>query len=149
MLSRKAKYGLKALAYLALSDNAVLQQPGTIAAARNIPRKFLEGILVELRNAGFVASHKGRAGGYRLARPAAEIRLGSVIRHLDGALAPIPCASRSRYEPCPDCDEPKCEVRRVMIEVRQAICDVLDHRSLADLSAQLELGLLVDIPCAD
>lgn len=149
MLTRKAKYGLKALTWLATLEEGRFCMQAEIAAARNIPRKFLETILVDLRRHGIVASQKGRIGGYRLARPASDIRVGSVIRILDGALAPIPCASRSNYQPCEDCDEEKCEVRRLMVEVRQAVCDVLDHRSLADLGLQLELALLVDLPCPD
>lgn len=149
MLTRKAKYGLKALAWLATVEDDRFCMQAEIAAARNIPRKFLESILVDLRKHGIVASQKGRIGGYRLARPASEIRIGTVIRILDGALAPIPCASRSNYQRCDDCDEQKCEVRRLMVEVRQAICNVLDRRSLSDLGAQLELALLADIPCAD
>ena len=86
-----------------------------------------------MRNAGFVQSRKGKEGGYRLARPAEEIKVGHVIRVLDGPLAPISCASRSRYEKCDDCDEDTCQVRHMMIDVRQAIADVLDRRSLAEM----------------
>ena len=100
-------------------------------SSNNIPKKFLDAILGELRNAGFVQSRKGKEGGYRLAKPATEIKIGHVVRVLDGPLAPIPCASRTQYQRCEDCDEATCQVRHMMLEVRKAIADVLDNRSLA------------------
>ena len=133
MLTRKGKYGLKALVHLARMPAGQLAFVSEIAAANNIPKKFLDAILGELRNAGFVQSRKGKDGGYRLARPAAEIRIGHVVRVLDGPLAPIPCASRTQYQPCEDCDVAKCEVRHLMLEVRQAVAKVLDSRSLAEM----------------
>lgn len=133
MLTRKGKYGLKALVHLSSLPAGQLAFVGDIASGNNIPKKFLDAILGELRNAGFVQSRKGKEGGYRLARPAEEIKVGHVIRVLDGPLAPISCASRSRYEKCDDCDEDTCQVRHMMIDVRQAIADVLDRRSLAEM----------------
>lgn len=131
MLTKKGKYGLKALVYLSRIPAGQLAFVGDIAARNNIPKKFLDAILGELRNAGFVQSRKGKEGGYRLARPATEIKIGHVVRVLDGPLAPISCASRTRYQRCDDCDEATCQVRRMMLEVRQAIAEVLDNRSLA------------------
>jgi Rrf2 family protein len=133
MLTRKGKYGLKALLHLSDLPVGQLAFVGDIAAANNIPKKFLDAILGELRNAGFVQSRKGKDGGYRLAKPASEIKVGHVVRVLDGPLAPIPCASNTRYERCEDCDEATCQVRHMMLEVRQAIADVLDQRSLAQM----------------
>ena len=133
MLTRKGKYGLKALVHLSRLPAGQLAFVNDIASTNNIPKKFLDAILGELRNAGFVQSRKGKEGGYRLARPATEIKVGHVVRVLDGPLAPIPCASRTRYEPCEDCDETTCQVRHMMLEVRQAIADVLDNRSLAEM----------------
>lgn len=133
MLTKKGKYGLKALVYLSKLPAGELAFVGEVASANNIPKKFLDAILGELRNAGFVISRKGKDGGYRLARPASEIKVGHVIRVLDGPLAPIACASLSRYEKCDDCDEATCQVRHMMLEVRQAMADVLDNRSLAAL----------------
>lgn len=133
MLTRKGKYGLKALVYLAYLQPGQFNLVGDIAAKNNIPKKFLDAILGELRNAGFVQSRKGKVGGYRLARPAREIMVGHVVRVLDGPLAPIACASRTRYERCEDCDETICQVRHLMFEVRQAVADVLDNRSLAEM----------------
>lgn len=131
MLTKKGKYGLKALVHLSKMPVGQLAFVGDIAARNNIPKKFLDAILGELRNAGFVQSRKGKEGGYRLARPATEIQIGHVVRVLDGPLAPISCASRTRYQRCDDCDEATCHVRHMMLEVRQAIAEVLDNRSLA------------------
>ncbi len=133
MLTRKGKYGLKALVYLAKLPVGNLAFVNEIASDQNIPKKFLDAILSELRNAGFVQSRKGKDGGYRLARPATEIKVGHVVRVLDGPLAPIPCASRTQYQPCEDCDEATCQVRHIMLDVRQAIAEVLDKRSLAEM----------------
>jgi Rrf2 family protein len=132
MLTKKAKYGLKAMVHLARLDRDVGASIGEIAEANDLPKKFLEAILVDLRNAGFVRSRKGRGGGYALARPAEDVPVGDVIRALDGPLAPIPCASRTAYMPCEDCaDLASCSVRLVMQQVRDAMADILDHTSLA------------------
>jgi Rrf2 family protein len=133
MLTRKGKYGLKALVHLAHLPVGQLAFVSDIAVTNKIPKKFLDAILGELRNAGFVQSRKGKEGGYRLARPASEIIVGHVIRVLDGPLAPIPCASRMRYQRCEDCEEPLCQVRSIMLEVRHAIAEVLDKRTLEEM----------------
>ena len=133
MLTRKGKYGLKALVDLSYMPEGQLAFVNDIAKRNNIPKKFLDAILVELRNAGFVQSRKGKEGGYRLARRPEEIRVGHVVRVLDGPLAPFPCASRTRYEACEDCDEATCQVRHMMLDVRNAIAEVLDNRNLAEM----------------
>ncbi len=133
MLTKKGKCGLKALVHLSGLQPGELAFVSEIASANNIPKKLLDAILAELRNAGFVQSRKGKDGGYRLARAASEIKVAHVVRVLDGPLAPIPCASRTRYEPCEDCDEAKCQVRHMMLEVRHAIAEVLDNQSLAEM----------------
>lgn len=133
MLTKKGKYGLKALVYLSHLPVGQLAFVNDIAVSNNIPKKFLDAILGELRNAGFVQSRKGKEGGYRLAREPAEIKVGHVIRVLDGPLAPIPCASRTQYQSCEDCDEATCQVRHMMLQVRHAIAEVLDNRSLAEM----------------
>jgi Rrf2 family protein len=131
MLTKKGKYGLKAMVHLAGVSNGQLVSASEIAERHHIPRKFLDNIFIELRNAGFVLSRKGKGGGFCLARPASEIHIGNIIRALDGALAPIACASKTDYQPCDDCDETECEVRHMMLDVREAIANVLDHRTLA------------------
>ena len=110
-------------------------QAHVIADRANIPAKFLEAILVDLRRAGFVESRRGQQGGHALAKPAAEVMVGDLIRAIDGPLAPVRCASMTAYEPCADCPEPdNCAIRALMWETRQALCGVLDKRSLAALS---------------
>jgi Rrf2 family protein len=134
MLTKKAKYGLKAMVHLADLPAGEGVSIGDIADANALPRKFLEAILLDLRNAGFVRSRKGRGGGYTLARSPETIRVGDVIRALDGPLAPIPCASRTAYVACEDCiDLEACTVRRIMQNVRDAMADILDHTSLAQM----------------
>ena len=131
MLTKKGKYGLKALVHLSRMPPGELAFVGDIAAKNNIPKKFLDAILGELRNAGFVQSRKGKDGGYRLAKLPSDIKIGHVVRVLDGPLAPISCASRSQYQRCEDCDEATCQVRHMMLEVRHAVAELLDNRSLA------------------
>lgn len=133
MLTKKGKYGLKALVDLARLDPGETAFITEIATRNNIPKKFLDTILLELRNAGILRSKKGPGGGYSLSRPASEIKIGQVVRTLDGPLAPIRCASRTAYEVCDDCNDPEtCEVRRSMTTVRDAIADILDTMTLED-----------------
>ncbi|WP_102960373.1 RrF2 family transcriptional regulator [Mangrovicella endophytica] len=134
MLTMKGKYGLKAMLHLATVAEGQRALSEEIASAHNISKKFLDTILGELRAAGMVQARKGRGGGYALARSPGEIRVGHILRVLDGPLAPIPCASRTAYRRCDDCrDEKTCSVRRVMLEVRNAISAVLDEKTLAEL----------------
>ncbi len=135
MLSNKGKYGLKAMMHLARFEGPCLA--AAIAAENQIPRKFLDAILLELRNAGILNSKKGKGGGYHLARPADKITAGQIIRILDGPLAPIACASRTAYRRCADCpDEDACAVRDLMLDVRDAMALILDRTSIAALSAR-------------
>jgi Rrf2 family protein len=134
MLTAKAKYGLKALLHLASLPPGETVQASSIADANNIPKKFLDAVLAELRNAGIVFSKKGPGGGYVLARGPDEIHVGHLIRTLDGPLAPIGCASRTAYRPCRDCKDAKtCAVRIAMSKVRDAMAEILDHLTIADM----------------
>jgi Rrf2 family protein len=136
MLTNKGKYGLKAMVHLAGLPPGARIGVAEIAGAHRIPKKFLDAILGDLRNAGFVHSKKGPGGGYALARPAEEIRIGHVVRVLDGPLAPLPCASRTAYRPCEDCaDEAACAVRLAMLTVRNSIAAILDNLTLAQMRA--------------
>jgi Rrf2 family protein len=136
MLTAKGKYSLKALAHLATLAPEETTQATDIAEANDIPKKFLDAILGELRNAGIVSSRKGPGGGYRLARKPSEIKLGHVIRTIDGPLAPIACASRTAYQACRDCrDVRTCAIRLTMTKVRDAMSDVLDRMTIADIIA--------------
>jgi Rrf2 family protein len=143
MLTNKGKYGLKAMSHLAGMPQGQPALVADIAAANAIPKKFLDAILGELRTAGFVHSKKGRGGGYVLAKAAQEIRVGDVVRALDGMLAPIGCASKNFYRRCDDCDPTRpCGVQVVMGQARDAIASVLDARTLNDLRTLggLDLG---------
>lgn len=140
MLTMRGKYGLKAMLHLARLPEDQLALSAEIALANSISKKFLDAILQDLRMAGLVQARKGRGGGYRLARPAERITIGNVMRVLDGPIAPIQCASRSAYQPCRDCpDETVCAVRLTMIDLRDAIAEVLDTRSIADMAAGAEV----------
>jgi Rrf2 family protein len=143
MLTNKGKYGLKAMSHLAGMPAGRPALVADIAAANSIPKKFLDAILGELRTAGFVHSKKGRGGGYVLAKAPREIRVGDVVRALDGMLAPIGCASMNFYRRCDDCDPTRpCGVQVVMKQARDAIASVLDARTLDDLRALGGLDVL-------
>lgn len=133
MLSQKCKYALRALLMLAEAEPEELVLVQEIAERQNVPRKFLELILLELKRHGFCYSQRGRSGGYCLARPGDAITFGQVVRAIDGPLAPLPCASVSGYRRCADCtDERTCAIRKVMRGVRDAMADILDRTTLAD-----------------
>lgn len=134
MLTMKTKYALKALTALAQEQSGQLQAKA-IAAKANVPYKFLEAILGELRTRGFLISQRGAAGGFRLARDSRQILVADVIRAVEGPLAPIRCASLTAYRSCDDCpDEGSCALHKVMRDVRKAMSDVLDKRSIYDLA---------------
>ena len=134
MLTMKAKYALRTMTALARSGGARVQARHLAERCR-IPSKFLEAILVDLREAGFVQSRRGQQGGHALARAAEEIRIGDVIRAIDGPLAPVRCASVTAYEPCRDCPDPDaCALRALMRETRDALSRVLDGRSLREFA---------------
>jgi Rrf2 family protein len=133
MLSQKAKYALRALLMLAEQPDADMVMIADIAERENVPRKFLEAILVDLRKRGLLDSKRGKYGGYRLAKPAEAISFGEIIRIVDGPLAPLPCASKTGFRACADCmDVNSCSVRWLMLQVRDATADILDNCSLAD-----------------
>ena len=147
MLTKKGKYGLKALLHLASLPPGSSTVVTEIATSNNIPKKFLDAILLELRNNGILKSKKGAGGGYSLAKPAAEIRIGQAIRALDGPLAPILCASRTAYQPCDDCSDPEtCQVRLSMTEVRDAISDILDNMTLEQFVRSRNVEPSISIP---
>jgi Rrf2 family protein len=135
MLTNRGKYALKALVHLSRVPAGHVALASDIAVSQNIPKRFLDAILNDLRNANFVRAKKGPGGGYMLARPAQEINAGNVIRSIDGPLAPIACASQRAFKPCGDCaDVDHCVVRGLMIEVRDAIAGVLEKTNLAELA---------------
>lgn len=134
MLSRKAKYALRALCALTLAQPEQLQAR-RIAQEAKVPEKFLEAILVELRNAGLVNSRRGTIGGHSLGKPAEEIMVGDIVRVIDGPIAPIRCASITAYKPCEDCIDPEtCALRGLMGDVRDAMSGIIDNRSLLEFA---------------
>lgn len=134
MLSKKAKYALKALLYLTKQQDKGLVIISDIAENERIPRKFLEAILVDLKTSGVLQSVRGKNGGYYLSKNPSEISVGNVIRMIDGPLAAIPCVSHLYYRKCDECiDEATCEIRIVMKKVRDATADILDNTFLSDL----------------
>jgi Rrf2 family protein len=133
-LSKRGEYALRAMIDLASWTQERSHMPiKEIAERENIPIKFLEQILLTMKNAGLVSSRMGVNGGYYLAKPADQITLGQIIRLLDGPLAPIRCVSQMAYEPCSCPDESTCGLRSVMFDVRNAISEILDHKTLADV----------------
>lgn len=132
-LSRKGEYALRALICLGLGGafGRKRLQVAEIAASDNIPGKFLEQSMNDLRDDGFVEGQCGRNGGYRLSRPADQISLGQTIRHIEGPLAPVACASHTAYERCSCPDEVNCGLRMLMLDVRNAISDILDRHTLS------------------
>ncbi|MGJ8683357.1 MAG: RrF2 family transcriptional regulator [Nonlabens sp.] len=134
MLSRKTKYGIKALTYLARLDDKEPVSISTIADAENIPHKFLEAILLELRKNSVLGSRKGKGGGYYLMQSPDTVRMSTVHRILEGPIAMLPCVSLNYYEKCDDCiDEDLCSVNRLMIQVRDNTLEILENQTLRDL----------------
>ncbi|SHJ45906.1 RrF2 family transcriptional regulator [Pseudozobellia thermophila] len=134
MLSKKTKYGLKALTYLASQKEKAPVQISEIAKCENISQKFLESILLSLRKSGFLGSKKGKGGGYYLIKDPKDILMTDVMRILEGPIAMVPCVSLNFYEKCTDCpDESTCSVNKLMLKVRDANLEVYRNNTLADL----------------
>lgn len=141
MLTMKGKYGLKALCYLGGLGPGEVARSQEISESIGMSKKFLDAILNDLRIAGLVVTRKGRNGGYRLAAPPETIMAETAVRALDGPLAPIRCVSLNFYQPCEDCpDEQACVVRRIMLEVRKAIVEVLANTSIAQMRDMADAG---------
>ena len=134
MLSRKTKYGLKALTFLAKREENDPVQISVIADSENISQKFLESILLSLRKAGFLGSKKGKGGGYYLLKEANEIPVAEIYRILEGPIAMVPCVSLNFYEKCDDCpDESVCSVHKLMIQVRDNTLKIFENTTLEDI----------------
>ncbi|HEU0043311.1 Rrf2 family transcriptional regulator [Sphingomonas sp.] len=138
MLTQRSRYAMRAMLFLAEAPAGSAPIPMTrIAIAANVPRKFLELILADLREAGLLHSHRGKMGGYCLSRPRHLISLGDIIRVIEGPLALVPCVSRTAYRPCGDCvSEADCAIRHAMMRVRDETARILDGTSLADAAAE-------------
>ena len=136
MLSKKTKYGLKALSYLAKKNQFEPVLISEISEAENISKKFLESILLLLKKNGILSSKKGKGGGYFLLNHPKDIKLSTIIRLLEGPIAMLPCASLNYYEKCDDCtSEEICNLNRLMVEVRDNTLKILENKTLEDFSA--------------
>ncbi|MGN6554542.1 MAG: RrF2 family transcriptional regulator [Verrucomicrobiota bacterium] len=132
-LSVRGQYALRALLVLGKNYDEPVVRIQTISDQQNIPKRFLEQILNDLKSAGVVESRRGVAGGYRLARRPEEISLAVVVRHIEGALAPVSCVSECFYEKCTCPDESRCSIRSVMKEVREAVVKIMEQTTIAGL----------------
>lgn len=135
MLSKKTKYGLKALAHISKRDHDTPVPIGSIAKNENIPQKFLESILLTLKKSGFLGSKKGKLGGYYLIKQPSEILMADIMRALEGPIAMVPCVSLNFYEKCDDCpDENACSVHKLMIQVRDKTLDIFRNTTLKEFT---------------
>jgi len=133
-ISKRTQYALRALIELGRRYGSGPILIATLAAEERIPLKFLEGILLDMKGRGLLESKKGKGGGYQLSRPPSTVTIGSIIRMIEGPLAPLPCASETAFKACEECrDVEHCETRIIMRQVRDAIAEVLDKTTLADL----------------
>jgi Rrf2 family cysteine metabolism transcriptional repressor len=132
-LSGRGEYALRAVLVLGLHYGEEVVRIQTIAEEQNIPKRFLELILNDLKSAGVVQSKRGVAGGYRLAKRPDQINLATIIRHIEGALAPVSCVSERFYEKCSCPDESRCAIRSVMKEVREAVVKIAERVTIAEL----------------
>ncbi|HEX7902245.1 MAG TPA: Rrf2 family transcriptional regulator [Chitinophagaceae bacterium] len=133
MLSKKSQYAFKALTYLSEKFNEGPVLISEIAKKKKIPLKFLENILLELKKAGILDSKKGKGGGYFLRQSPEKIKVATVIRLINGPIAMLPCVSLYFYERCKNCNEKYCGLHDMMIEVRDATLNIVEHRTLRDL----------------
>ncbi|MXV51764.1 Rrf2 family transcriptional regulator [Pedobacter sp. HMF7647] len=136
MLTKKAKYAFKALIALARNEEKHPMLISDIAEKEQLPKKFLEAILLELKRSGYLGSKKGAGGGYYLLKQASEIKMSSIIRVIDGPIALLPCVSLNFYERCEECTETYCGIRDVMKDVRDATLKILGETSIADMVAR-------------
>ncbi|MSR65075.1 MAG: Rrf2 family transcriptional regulator [Verrucomicrobiae bacterium] len=134
-LSKRSEYALRALIDVGMAEQfgRPKLQISEIAEKENIPVKYLEHLMLTLRNSGFLVSKRGKDGGYSLGKPAEAIKIGQVIRLLDGPLAPISCVSQTAYQKCNCPDEAHCGLRMLMLDVRNSIANILDNHSLAEI----------------
>lgn len=134
-ISKRAEYGLRAIINLGIAHEVGMDRvsAGNLAQADNLPLKFLEQILIQLRESGYVETQRGKGGGYFISKPMNTIKMGELVRLLDGPLAPIACASQTAYERCSCPDETHCGLRMIMVDVRNAIAAILDRYTLANL----------------
>lgn len=136
MLSKKTQYAFKALTFMAERKKEGPVLIAEIAKKKRIPLKFLENILLELKKAGILDSKKGKGGGYFFREDPEDIKLAKVMRIIEGPIALLPCVSLNFYEKCKDCDEKKCGLNRIMIQVRDNTLMILENKTVNDLTAK-------------
>jgi Rrf2 family protein len=135
MISKKMKYALKALIHIANHQDAGIVKAQDIAEQAQIPKKFLEQILLDLKKGRIINSKQGNIGGYYFIQKPENVTLADVYRLIDGPIALVPCASKNYYEPCTDCsNEAECSIRHALIEVRDETLKILEKRNIADLA---------------
>jgi Rrf2 family protein len=132
-LSLRGEYALRALLVLGLNYEQPVVRIQAISEQQNIPKRFLEQILNDLKSAGFVQSRRGISGGYRLAKRPEDITLAAVVRHVEGALAPVSCVSEHFYRKCSCPDESRCAIRSVMKEIRDAVVQIAERVTIAEM----------------
>lgn len=134
-LSKRGEYGMRTLINLGIAQDVGREvlSASELSAADNLPLKFVEQILADFRHAGIVGTKRGKFGGYFLKKEPSQIKMGDMVRLLDGMLAPIPCASEAFYQPCTCADEDHCGLRMLMIDVRNAVSNILDRYTLEDV----------------
>lgn len=133
MLSKKSQYAFKALAYLTEKYNQGPVLISEIAIKKNVPLKFLENILLELKKADILESKKGKGGGYYLKKDPSQVKVATIVRLVNGPIAMLPCVSLNFYKRCDNCDETSCGLHDIMISVRDATLAVLETKTLRDL----------------
>ncbi|MEX1190451.1 MAG: Rrf2 family transcriptional regulator [Brumimicrobium sp.] len=134
MLSKKTKYAIHALSFLAKKDNKTPQLIVNISEETKTPRKFLESILLDLKKNGYLGSKMGKGGGYYLLKEAKDIKLSNILRLFDGPIAYLPCASLNYYESCEECvDETQCGLHHIMVDVRDETLKLLENKSIQDI----------------
>jgi len=140
-ISKRTQYGLKAMLALGRRYGEGPVLIADLSRNESIPLKFLEVILLNLKGRGLLDSKKGKGGGYQLSRPPSTVTVGSLIRALEGPLAPLPCASETAFRACEECtDIENCGTRIIMRQVRDAVSEVLDRTTLADLIRRVDAG---------
>lgn len=134
MLSKKTKYAIHALSFLAKKEKKTPQLIAHISEETHTPRKFLEAILLELKKNGILGSKMGKGGGYYLIKDPQEIKLSTILRLFDGPIAYVPCASLNYYEKCKECDnEQNCGLHHIMVDVRDETLKLLENKSIQDI----------------
>jgi len=134
MLSKKTKYAIHALSFLAKKDKSKPQLIANISEETNTPRKFLEAILLDLKKNGILGSKMGKGGGYYLMKDPRDVKLSTILRLFDGPIAYVPCASLNYYEKCDECeDEENCGLHHIMVDVRDETLKLLENKSIQDI----------------